>query len=117
MCLRLLELASTSTWPLNAFLWFVGGLLVGAAWVPRIACSGHSGPVEDVAWDPTGRFVVSVSHDQTTRLFGRWQPGPAAPPTWHELARPQVHGYDMTCVAFVRPHVLLSGADEKVRQK
>ncbi len=34
--------------------------------------------------------------------------------TWHELARPQVHGYDMQCIAMVTPSQFISGADEKV---
>jgi elongator complex protein 2 len=36
--------------------------------------------------------------------------------TWHEVARPQIHGYDMSCLAFVNgaSHRFVSGADEKV---
>ena len=34
--------------------------------------------------------------------------------TWHEMARPQVHGYDMTCVAMLGRYCFASGADEKV---
>jgi elongator complex protein 2 len=34
--------------------------------------------------------------------------------SWHELARPQVHGYDIQCVAFISSLHFASGADEKV---
>ena len=33
---------------------------------------------------------------------------------WHEIARPQVHGYDMTCMAMLGRYRFASGADEKV---
>ena len=77
--------------------------------------SGH-GAVEDVAWDPSGRFVASVSVDQTARVFGHWRRDGVAT-TWHELARPQVHGYDMTCIAYINPYTYISGADEKVGRR
>ncbi len=34
--------------------------------------------------------------------------------TWAEIGRPQIHGYDMTCVAFLGRLRFVSGADEKV---
>lgn len=34
--------------------------------------------------------------------------------TWHEVARPQVHGYDMQCLAMIGRFRFVSGADEKV---
>ena len=33
---------------------------------------------------------------------------------WHEIARPQVHGYDMQCLAAINSHRFVSAADEKV---
>jgi elongator complex protein 2 len=33
---------------------------------------------------------------------------------WHEIARPQIHGYDLRCVTFSDEHTLCTGADEKV---
>lgn len=30
------------------------------------------------------------------------------------MARPQVHGYDLTCIALISTFVFASGADEKV---
>lgn len=34
--------------------------------------------------------------------------------TWHEISRPQIHGYDMQCLAMVDRFQFVSGADEKV---
>jgi elongator complex protein 2 len=34
--------------------------------------------------------------------------------TWGEINRPQIHGYDMTCVAPISRLRFVSGADEKV---
>lgn len=34
--------------------------------------------------------------------------------TWHEISRPQIHGYDMQCLAMVGRFHFVSGADEKV---
>ena len=33
---------------------------------------------------------------------------------WREVARPQVHGHDLTCVCALRGHRLASGAEEKI---
>ena len=33
---------------------------------------------------------------------------------WCEIARPQVHGYDMQCLSMLGRYRLASGADEKV---
>lgn len=34
--------------------------------------------------------------------------------SWHELARPQVHGYDMFCLAILSRYKFVSGAEEKI---
>lgn len=39
---------------------------------------------------------------------------PRLQPTWHEISRPQIHGYDMQCLALVGRFQFVSGADEKV---
>ena len=43
-------------------------------WEPLPAPSGHFGPVQDISWEPQGgRFLVSVSSDQTARLLAPWR--------------------------------------------
>lgn len=34
--------------------------------------------------------------------------------TWHEISRPQIHGYDLKCLAMINRFQFVSGADEKV---
>ncbi|TPX42065.1 hypothetical protein SeLEV6574_g05783 [Synchytrium endobioticum] len=87
-------------------------------WVPRVGVSGHAGAVTGLEWDPEQRYFVTVSNDQTTRLWCPWirdsPDGSKRISTWHEMARPQIHGYDLQCVAFVDKYCFVSGADEKV---
>jgi elongator complex protein 2 len=33
---------------------------------------------------------------------------------WYEIARPQVHGYDLQCLKMINRYKFTSGADEKV---
>ncbi|NXC17397.1 ELP2 protein, partial [Corythaeola cristata] len=82
-------------------------------WTPEVVISGHFNSVEDVKWDPEGEFIISVGSDQTTRLFAPWK-RKETEVTWHEIARPQVHGYDVRCLAMVGRFQFVSGADEKV---
>ncbi|MEQ2192339.1 hypothetical protein XENOCAPTIV_010248 [Xenoophorus captivus] len=34
--------------------------------------------------------------------------------TWHEISRPQIHGYDLQCLAMIGRFQFVSGADEKM---
>lgn len=102
-------------------------------WGPEVTISGHFGDVKDVAWDPSGNYFLSVSKDQTARLWARWTHkeaylqktlGNIKPAylnniqqhNWHELARPQVHGHDLSNAVFQAgiPHRFISCAEEKV---
>ncbi|KAF2353714.1 WD40 repeat [Trinorchestia longiramus] len=78
-------------------------------WVPRPTVSGHSRAVVDCSWEPLGRYLLTCSLDQTTRLHAQTLEG-----SWHELCRPQVHGYDMSCVACMSSLNFVAGAEEKV---
>ncbi|KAL1773587.1 elongator complex protein 2 [Sigmodon hispidus] len=83
-------------------------------WTPDIAISGHFDGVQDVIWDPEGEFIITTSTDQTTRLFAPWKRKGQSLVTWHEIARPQIHGYNLKCLAMIDRFRFVSGADEKV---
>uniref|UniRef100_A0A8D2DFS7 Elongator complex protein 2 n=1 Tax=Sciurus vulgaris TaxID=55149 RepID=A0A8D2DFS7_SCIVU len=83
-------------------------------WSPEIVISGHFDGVQDLMWDPEGEFIITVGTDQTTRLFAPWKRKDQSQVTWHEIARPQIHGYDLKCLAMINRFQFVSGADEKV---
>ncbi|KAH0618021.1 hypothetical protein JD844_016940 [Phrynosoma platyrhinos] len=83
-------------------------------WTPETVISGHFNGVQAVKWDPEGEFIISVGSDQTTRIFAPWKKGNGGEVSWHEMARPQIHGYDMQCLAMIGRFQFVSGADEKV---
>nr|XP_014977325.2 elongator complex protein 2 [Macaca mulatta] len=83
-------------------------------WTPEIVISGHFDGVQDLVWDPEGEFIITVGTDQTTRLFAPWKRKDQSQVTWHEIARPQIHGYDLKCLAMINRFQFVSGADEKV---
>ncbi|KAK0383388.1 hypothetical protein NLU13_9301 [Sarocladium strictum] len=82
------------------------------AWKPCISVSGHTKAVTGVSWSRDGAYLLSTSSDQTTRLHTRW-PAPGKN-TWHEMSRPQIHGYDLNCIDSLGPTQFVSGADEKL---
>ncbi|KAF9278599.1 Elongator subunit elp2 [Mortierella alpina] len=99
-------------------IWKNQGNEIGDRWVPQVPASGHYASVQDLTWDPTQSYLISVSLDQTARLYAPWkhlddQTG-ATVSTWHEIARPQIHGYDAQCIAFSDKWTFVSGSDEKV---
>lgn len=54
---------------------------------------------------------------QTTRVFAPWLNNKGDRNSWHEIARPQVHGHDINCVTIIQGkgnHCFVCGADEKV---
>ena len=92
-----------------------------ADWIPQIPITGHVDRVESIAWAPSEaspvNFLTLTSKDQTTRIFAPFD----FTGNYREIARPQIHGYDLKCVtlaAFQRQNTrvfeLISGADEKV---
>jgi elongator complex protein 2 len=82
------------------------------AWKPFIPVTGHTRAVTGVSWSGDGTYLLSTSSDQTTRLHTRWSaPGKD---TWHEMSRPQIHGYDLNCIDSLGANQFVSGADEKL---
>lgn len=75
-----------------------------------------TGPVRDstdVQWSKSGKYLLATSLDQTTRLFARWTKH-GGDNSWHEFARPQIHGYDMICIKPISDTRFISAGDEKV---
>ncbi|GJJ07345.1 hypothetical protein Clacol_001546 [Clathrus columnatus] len=89
-----------------------------STWEEVGAITGHRGPVKSIAWEPNGSYIISTgasSLDQTTRIHGPSivkEDGQMR--YWRELARPQVHGYDLLNAEFLNSLRFASVADEKV---
>ncbi|KAI5832480.1 WD40 repeat-like protein [Schizophyllum commune Tattone D] len=83
----------------------------GENWEEKGAITGHSGPVRGLAWAPGGEYLLSTGLDQTARIHA---PVATAGGAWHEIARPQVHGYDLLRGIFLDRLRYASIADEKV---
>ncbi|KAI9844114.1 MAG: hypothetical protein M1837_005828 [Sclerophora amabilis] len=81
-------------------------------WNQRVGISGHVKEVTGVSWSTDGKFLLSTSSDQTSRLFAEWKRN--GQQTWHEFARPQIHGYDLNCIDRLGDSRFVSGADEKL---
>lgn len=79
-------------------------------WVQRLGITGHVRAVTGVSWSRSGDYLLSTSSDQTTRLHAQWK----ATSTWHEMSRPQIHGYDLNCIDSLGASQFVSGADEKL---
>ena len=85
----------------------------GHEWRPVVQLGGHADQVNDLCWEERGRYLLSVSSDQTTRAHAKWKRRKGKG-LWREVARPQVHGHDLTCAASFKGHRLVSGGEEKV---
>ncbi|CAK7205960.1 Elongator subunit elp2 [Sporothrix eucalyptigena] len=86
-----------------------------ARWVQALGVAGHVAPVTGVSWSRDGAYLLSTSTDQTTRLHAAWTSRTTGgSPSWHEMARPQIHGYDLNCIDSLGGSQFVSGADEKL---
>lgn len=83
-------------------------------WVQEVGIGGHVEEVRSLAWARSGQYLLSTSSDQTTRLYSQWQEQEKSKSSWHEFARPQIHGYDLNCVDCITDDRFISGADEKL---
>ncbi|RDW89310.1 WD40 repeat-like protein [Coleophoma cylindrospora] len=81
-------------------------------WIKGVGISGHTQSITGIAWSKEGDYILSTSSDQTTRLHARWRRGDQE--TWHEMARPQIHGYNLNCIDTLGGSQFVSGADEKL---
>ena len=81
-------------------------------WIQALGASGHVKDVRSIAWAKDGSYLLSTSADQTTRLHAEWKRGSKR--SWHEFARPQIHGYDLNCIDTLNQAQFVSGADEKL---
>jgi len=82
-------------------------------WFPQPYVTGHFGHVNDIAWSSTGSYLISVSSDQTCRLFAETK---GIKNGWKEISRPQIHGYDLNSVvlSLAPSYQIFSGGDEKI---
>lgn len=99
-CLWTDELVLTSTATGSFRAWTRSGDAVPAP-------TGHFKDIMDCQWFAPG-FLLTTSHDQTTRL---WE---ARDDELLEVGRPQIHGYDMVCVAPLSAVEFASAGEEKV---
>ena len=81
-------------------------------WIQGRGISGHVKSVMSVAWAKNGSYMLSTGSDQTTRLHAEWRRESQL--SWHEFARPQIHGYDLNCIDSLGRSQFISGADEKL---
>jgi elongator complex protein 2 len=87
-------------------------------WKASPCITGHFEGVTDLCWEASrGDYLLTVSNDQTCRLWAPVAVASSSEHVWLELARPQVHGYNLSAVASLstrrHPHVMVTGADEK----
>ncbi|CCX07201.1 WD40-repeat-containing domain protein [Pyronema domesticum] len=83
-------------------------------WLPGIGISGHTKDATGISWSPDGSYLLTTSLDQTTRLFSQWTAREEGSASWHEFSRPQIHGYDINCIASIAGNQFVSGAEEKL---
>lgn len=83
-----------------------------ARWEQGVGTGGHVRDVTSISWSTDGSYLLSTGSDQTTRLHAEWKRGNKS--SWHEFARPQIHGYDINCIDTLGESQFISGADEKL---
>ena len=105
-CRSVVSLGKTGSWR----LWFHD--TDQNRWVQGLGISGHVRDVKGIAWAKDGSYLLSTSSDQTTRLHAEWRRHGKR--SWHEFARPQIHGYDLNCIDSLGQPQFISGADEKL---
>ena len=84
-------------------------------WDPCPTVSGHFAPINDCCWEPSGDYFLTISQDQTARIFSTWLKDNNKN-IYCEVSRPQIHGYDLECGCFIneKSHCFVTGAEEKI---
>lgn len=82
---------------------------LGKSWLPNETISGHFDSITDISWEKNGAYLLSSSLDKTCRLHAT----ASSDNKWHELARPQVHGHEINCLASLDFEKFASGSEEK----
>ncbi|XP_062518296.1 elongator complex protein 2-like [Corticium candelabrum] len=100
-------------WTLTKQIIKKAGCYVNEKWERSVTISGHFGSVQSITWAPgKATYLLSASRDYTTRLHAPWKRNGKV--TWHEIARPQVHGYEMQFIVSLSDKQFASAGDEKV---
>jgi elongator complex protein 2 len=71
--------------------------------------TGHVLDLQSCDWSPSGQCLATTGLDKTTRI---WSKHPLE--SWCEVARPQIHGYEMQALAMLDETHFLSAGDEKI---
>lgn len=82
-------------------------------WVSCVTVGGHFSEVVDCDWEPEGEFLISAGADQTVRIHAPFVVYNKEA-TWHEIGRPQIHGYDMNSITIISRYMFASSAEEKI---
>lgn len=85
-------------------------------WESVLGITGPTKAITDIRWSVDEQYIMVTSLDQTTRLIAPWNLNrpDSSLPTWHEFARPQIHGYDMICLDNISSTKFVSAGDEKI---
>jgi elongator complex protein 2 len=82
------------------------------SWKAQSGLGGHFAPSTCVRWEPSGRYFITGGLDKTTRLHGCFREGQEE--SWHEMARPQSHGFEIASLAWLSRLAFASAGDEKI---
>ncbi|CAO1613491.1 unnamed protein product [Parajaminaea phylloscopi] len=89
------------------------------SWQSIPSITAHSLGVQSARWASQGQWFLTASLDRTARVFGRHERpesahSPSSASSWHELARPQTHGYQMRTAVWLDDLSFASASEEKV---
>lgn len=82
------------------------------SWKAQSGMGGHFAPSTCVRWEPSGQYFITGGLDKTTRLHGCFIEDQEQ--SWHEMARPQTHGFEMNSLAWLSRLAFASAGDEKI---